>query len=91
MTVVSLNGDVFPQNVINAKKAGYQFRRTTREEQLKWGLGKKEKFSVSIRKLWNMTNEEIEAKKLAIKLNDPDLPMEEFMRIRNAQERQKNS
>ena len=41
VTVVSLNGDAFPQNAINAKKAGYQYRRTTKEERLNWGLDNK--------------------------------------------------
>ena len=91
VAVVSPNGDVFPQNAINAKKAGYKFRRPTKDERIKWGLDKREKFSVFVRKLWNITKEDIEEKHIAAKLNDPELPIEEFMRIRNAQERQKNS
>jgi len=91
VTVVSPNGDVFPQNAINAKKAGYKFRRPTKDERIKWKLDKREKLSVFIRKLWKITNEEIQAKQIAAKLNDPDLPIEEFIRIRSEQESQKNS
>ena len=87
VTVVSPNGDAFPQNAINAKKAGYKFRKLTKEEKIKWGLNKKDKMSVVFKKLLYVTNEEIESKRINEKLSDPNLPIEEFMRIHNEQEK----
>jgi len=88
--VVSPNGHSFAQNAINAKKAGLQFRRITAEERHRWTLNNREEFSKVIRRLWSITNEEVEKKRLEARLIDPDLPIKEFMRIRNRQKNQKN-
>jgi len=85
VTVIPPSGDAFPQSAISARKGGYKFRKTTKEERIKWGLDKKDKLSAVFRKLLYMTNEEIEAKRLDRKLADPTLSMEEYMEIRNEQ------
>jgi hypothetical protein len=87
VVVIPQSGHPFPQNAINAKKAGYKFRKLTGDEKTKWGLDKKDKASVILHKLLYITNEEIEAKRLDAKLSDPSLPIEEFKKIRNDQKR----
>ncbi len=87
VTVIPPSGNAFPQNAINAKKAGYKFRKLTKVEKTKWGLNKKDKMSVVFKRLLYVTNEEIESKRRNEKFSDPDLPIEEFMRIRDEQER----
>jgi hypothetical protein len=89
VAVILQNGNPFPQNAISAKKAGYRFRKPTRDERTKWGLDRKDKLSVVLHKFLYITNEEIEAKRLDAKLNDPSLPIEEFKKIRNEQERKR--
>ncbi len=89
VTVVPQSGHPFPQNAINAKKAGYKFRKLTKEERAQWGLGKRARLSEVIHKFIHITNEEIEAKRLEEKLGDPNLSTEEFMKIRSGQERGK--
>lgn len=82
VTVIPQSGCPFPQNAINAKKAGFRFRKPTRDERTIFGLDKKEKLSVVLNKFLSITNEEIEAKRLDIKANNPSLPIEDFMKIR---------
>jgi len=89
VTVVPQSGHPFPQNAINAKKAGYRFRKPTKEERAEWGLDKRAKLSEMLHKFIHITNDQIEAKSLEEKLGDPNLPFEEFIKIRNEQERQK--
>lgn len=89
VAVIPPSGQTFPQNAINAKKAGYKFRKLTKEEKINWGLNKKDKMSVVFKKLLYVTNEEIESTRTNEKLNDPNLPIEEFVRIRNEQEKKR--
>jgi hypothetical protein len=90
VAVIPTSGSPFPQNAINARKAGYRFRRPTRNERAEWGLNKKEKLSVVLRKLLFMTNEELEAERREARLSDPSLPIQEFKKIRDEQERRKS-
>ena len=87
VTVILPKGKPFPQNAIYAKRSGYKFRRQTKEEKLSWGLDKKESLSVILNTLLFVTNEEIESKRQYEKMNDPELPIETFKRIRNEQAR----
>lgn len=87
VAVIPQSGHPFPQNAINAKKAGYRYRKPTRDEKTSWELDKKEKLSVVLHKLHYITNEEIEAKRLDAKLNDPNLPIEEYIKRRNIRKR----
>jgi hypothetical protein len=90
VAVIPKSGLPFPQNAINARKAGYKFRRPTKNERAEWGLNKKEKLSAILRKAILITNEELEAKRLEARLSDASLPVEEFMKIRDEQERRKS-
>lgn len=87
VAVIPPSGQTFPQNAINAKKAGSKFRKLTKEEKIKWGLNKKDKMSVAFKKLLYVSNEEIESKRINEKLSDPNFPIEEFMRIHNEQKK----
>jgi hypothetical protein len=89
IAVIPPSGQAFPQNAINAKKAGCKFRKLTKEEKIRWSLDKKDKLSVVFKRLLYVTNEEIESKRLDAKLSDPSLPTEEFRKIRNEQERKR--
>jgi len=87
VAVIPPSGQAFPQNAINAKKEGCKFRKLTKEEKNKWGLDKKDKLSVVFKRLFYVTNEEIESKRLDAKLSNPSLSMEEFRKIRNKQKK----
>ena len=60
-----------PQNVINAKKQGMKYRKPTKEELKEWGLNRKEKFFVILKRFLYTP-----------KLNDPDISMKDYRRIR---------
>ena len=75
-------GFSYPQNAINAKKLKLKFRKMTKEEKHKWGLDKKEKISVVLKKLLYTTSKEIKLKRMRERLNDPNLPIEEYREIR---------
>ena len=78
-----------PQSAIFSKKEGHKYRRITKEERKGWEIDNKKSLKAIIKGLMVTTQEKLEEERLNDKLCDPDLPYEEYKRIRNEQIRRK--
>lgn len=83
--VMTKSGD--PINALYAKKMNIRFRKMTKKEKRKykkaWGENHPEKYKE--KDVPFISKEDA----IDMKLNDPDLPMEEFIKITNEQEKMK--
>jgi len=85
VTVISHGKKPFPQNIANAKKLGYKYRKPTDRELVDWGLNKKQKLKDILKDMIHITSKELEEKRDLERSNDPDITMDEYIKIRGKQ------